>query len=63
MQDKKQEHITYFYFFERITDHGSDNKLEDKPAAGVEKWGGAEKLLYAGGPELSSQVLEGNLHL
>ena len=37
MQDKKQEHITYFYFFERITDHGSDNKLEDKPAAGVEQ--------------------------
>ena len=24
---------------------------------------GAEKLLYAGGPELSSQVLEGSLHL
>lgn len=44
-------------------DHGGYDKYAGKPFAGVEKRGGAEKLLYAGGPELSSQVLEGSLHL
>lgn len=47
----------------RGADHGGYDKSAGKPFAGVEKRGGAEKLLYAGGPELSSQVLEGSLHL
>lgn len=46
-----------------ITDHGSDDNPEGQPATGAEKWGGTEKLLYVGGPKLSSQVLEGILHL
>ena len=41
-----------------VADHGGYDKSAGKPFAGVEKRGGAEKLLYAGGPELSSQVLE-----
>ena len=40
-----------------VADHGDDDKSAGKTFAGV------EKLLYAGGPKLSSQVLEGSLHL